>query len=89
MKTMNSIIEKKLQSSLYVCLIIDMWTNRSNSDFVALAASCINFSGERELLIIDMAPMNGPHSAENLKLVVEQMINRIDFNKSKIKGLLK
>ena len=33
-----------------------------------------------------MIPMKGKHTAENIKLCIEEMINQYDFDKTKIDG---
>ena len=41
---------------------------------------------ERKCLTIGMKRMPGSHNAENVKAVIENIINEFEFDKSKIKG---
>ena len=79
-------IEELLKQAYSICLIIDIWTNEPNIDFIALGAFCINSFFERELVILNMMEMPGPYTAEVLKEATEQMINQYEFDKSKIHG---
>ena len=44
-------IEVKLNLASNICLIVDIWTNKTMSDFKALAASCSNSSFEKEIIV--------------------------------------
>ena len=69
-------IQSKLEEAETICLIADIWTNGSNSDFIALVAVLTNSDFEREFLIMDMMRMPGEsHNAENLKVAIEKMVN--------------
>lgn len=60
-----------------------------NVDFIALGASCIYDDFSREILITNMLPMPpGGHCAENIKIAIEQMVNKFKFDKKLIKGKL-
>jgi hypothetical protein len=83
---MYEMLEKKLQNAMTVCLIVDIWTNAVNADFIGLAAVLTNEKLEREVHVINMMRMPGPHCAEVIKSAVEAMVNRFDFDKSRIHG---
>ena len=85
-KTLFLEIENRLDAAYSICLIVDIWTNEPNVDFIALGAFCINSNFERELIIINMMEMPGPHTAEVIKDATEQMVNQFEFDKSKING---
>lgn len=82
----NSIIEKKLQSAVSICLISDIWTNKQMLDFLGLAANLVYKNLEREELVVGLSSMIGRHNAENIKAAIELVINRFQFDKSKISG---
>ena len=67
MKLFFNIDNTKLKEASLVWLITDIWTNKSNVDFIALGASLINEYFEKEILIINMWPMSGTHAIENIK----------------------
>ena len=77
-------IESRLKSADTICLITDIWTNRNNTDFIALGASFTDKYFDRDILVISMIPMKGKHTAENIKICIEEMINQYDFDKTKI-----
>ena len=88
-KNLRSVFSDKLRSAQAVSLIVDLWTNKINKDFIALSAVIINKEWNRELLILDMRRMDGMgHNAENIQRAVEIMVNRYDFDKSKISSNL-
>ena len=68
-------IEKRLQTAEAICLITDTWTNKQNDDFIALCAVITNESFERQIVVIDMLPMEAmSHNAENIKSKIEAMV---------------
>jgi hypothetical protein len=87
MKNLRKCQENKLNNAETISLMTDLWTNRANSDFIAVAASCSNSCFDREIFIIDMVRMEGRHTAENIKKAIEIMINKFEFDKSKISGI--
>ena len=81
-------ISRKLMQAEFICLITDIWTNVSMVDYLALGASIINSAFIKEILIIGMIKMPGVHNAENIKIAIESIINRLDFNKAKISSVV-
>ncbi len=66
----------------------DIWTNSINSDFIGLAAVLTNSTYDREIFVINMMRLSGRHTAENVKIAIEELVNRFKFDKSKINGWL-
>jgi hypothetical protein len=85
MKKICEAIETKLQSAESICLIVDLWCKNSR-DFISLAAVMTNSCHERFICVIDMQRMEANHTAENIKKAIEEMINKKNFDKKKIKG---
>ena len=55
--------------------------------FIGLGAQLINSCFEKELLILGMAELTEGHSAERIKESIENIVNKYNFDKSKVKGL--
>ena len=55
------------------------------TDFIALAALIVDQDWNKEFLILDMKEMEGKHNAENVQNAIEKIVNKFDFDKSKIK----
>ena len=89
LEMMNQNITSKLESSLAISLIGDLWTNHKLADFVAVAVRCTYKSQETECFILDINEMVGKHSAENVKTAIEKNVNKFEFNKKKIIGEFK
>ena len=87
MGILHEAISEKLELAVTICLIVDIWTNMYNIDFIGLGASVSNSNGLRELIVIDFQPMSGKHTAENIGTAIENMLNKFVFNKAKIHGL--
>ena len=79
-------IQSKLRNSQFVFLITDLWTDFQMTDFIALAALIVDQDWNKEFLILDMKEMEGKHNAENVQIAIEKIVNKFDFDKSKIKG---
>lgn len=76
MNILKTIINDKLRSCEYVNLITDIWTNFSTVDYLALGANLINQTFKRDTLMIGMIEMDGRHTAENIKIAIEKIINQ-------------
>ena len=72
-------IDKKLIDAVFVCIIVDIWTNFLNSDFIGLNVEINNPYFEKDILIINMMRMPGSHNSENIKMCVET-INKYTFD---------
>ena len=86
---MKDFIYKKLDEDLTISFITDefyFWTNRIIADFLALAAILVNKFFQHEFLVIGMRSMSGSHTAENIKIVLEEIINSYSFNKNLAHG---
>ena len=81
-----NIVNLKLLEATSISLITDIWTNRANVDFIALGASLTSETFKKEIIIINMMPMVGAHTAENIKKCIEEMINVFEFDKKNIHG---
>ena len=79
-------IGELLVNSESVCLISDIWTNKQMLDFMGLVACTIDSFFQRQFIVIGMCLMPGNHCAENIKKAVEVLVNRYDFDYSKIIG---
>jgi len=76
--------QAKLSSATYICLINVIWSNTNMVAKIGIGASIINSDFERETFIIGLTKMESPHTAENVKLGAEKIINKFRFNKSNI-----
>jgi hypothetical protein len=54
LRSLKTVIENKLNQAFSISLIVDIWVNKTQSDFIALGASIINENMDREILIINM-----------------------------------
>jgi hypothetical protein len=73
----NKKIEEKLKTALSVSIIFDLWSNKMNTPFIGVAAA-------RETIILGTKKIEGTHSAENVKMHLESIVNQFDFNKNTI-----
>ncbi|CAF1064463.1 unnamed protein product, partial [Brachionus calyciflorus] len=58
------------------------------NDFIGLAAMITINNFDKECLVIGFEKMVGPHNAENIKKMIELIVNSYDFDRSKIKGIV-
>lgn len=82
-----SCINEKLNKAKVVSLIADIWSNSALQDFLAVAATITDENFNKECLVIGMIEMDCSHTAENIKSKVEIVMNRFDFDKSKIESI--
>ena len=86
LQKLHSLFTRKLSSAVSIALITDIWTSRSNADFIALGAVICRGDMSKELIIIGLERMKGSHCAENIRSSICEMTNKYDFDKSKIVG---
>jgi hypothetical protein len=84
MKQFHEAILIKLEKSISISLITDIWTNKQLKDFIAVAANIIDEKLNKELLVIGFTRMSGRHCTENVKQGVERIVSKYSFDKSKI-----
>jgi hypothetical protein len=84
MEKMKQAITEKLNKASFVCLIVDLWSSRNGSDFLALVGLLGLKCLDREIIVLDMLRMNDSHTSENIKLTIENIINSYSFDKRKI-----
>jgi hypothetical protein len=76
---------KKLLMAVSVTIIVDIWTNRVNADFLAVGAMITDSKLNSELIVIGMERMKGGHSAENIAETIQSIVNFYDFDKQKLR----
>ena len=87
MQKLFKIIDSKLNRAVAICLVVDMWSNNVNANFIAVVAILTNEYFDREIVVIGMKEMpGGSHTSEIVKQLVENIVNDLSFNKSKING---
>lgn len=84
MKKLKAAQELRLSKCDSLSIVVDLWTNKANIDFIAIAACTIDNFFDREIFVLNMMPIEGAHTAENIKKHIEDMINVFDFDISKI-----
>lgn len=85
--TLKQSLIEQLKRSKSICLIIDLWSNNSNQQFLAVAASIIFNNFHKSIRIIGMIPTNGESNSEKIKECVEMIVNIYEFDKTKIVGV--
>ncbi len=83
---MKKIIDSELSNAKTISLITDIWTNKIMADYLALACIYIDKNYKEKLLVLGLSEMDGSHNAENIKIVIEKIINNYAFDKRKIKS---
>lgn len=79
-------IEEMLKNSASIVIISDIWTSKSMLDFMGIAVNIIYPNFEKETRVIGLELMPGAHNAENIKIAIERIVNKYDFDKSRIYG---
>ena len=80
-------INKIFEQAYSVCLISDIWTNKQMLDFMGIAANIITNQFEKQTIVIGLELMPGSHNAENIKLAIENIVNKYKFNKLILSGM--
>lgn len=81
-------IEEKLQAASYVTLLTDIWSNKALKSYIALGANLVNANFEDELIIISIYKMECTHTADNIKNLIELLVNKYKFDKKKLNGIV-
>jgi hypothetical protein len=80
------IINQKLNVATIFVLIVDIWSNSQMTDFMGLDCMISNEHFEKECFVIGLERMPGSHNAENIKATIESIINKFEFDRTKISG---
>lgn len=85
MKSFHIAIEKMLKDAATISLIIDMWSSKSTTSFMAIGAQCCSNLLTQEFAVISIDDLgNETQSAQMIKGYIEAAINKYSFDKSKI-----
>lgn len=85
-ETLHREIENRLNNAESISIVVNMWNNKMEKDFIAVGAYLMNSSFEDgEIMIIGMKRMKANHTEDYIKNCIETMVNKYDFKKSKIK----
>ncbi len=79
-------IENKLKEAVSVSLILDLWTNNFNTDFMPCAAMLSFKTIEKESLVLGMTPMPCRHTSANINKALLKLLQIYNFNRKKIYG---
>jgi hypothetical protein len=71
-------IQSKLESCSSISVICDIWSNKRNEAYIGIAAN-LSDSFLRQTIILGLMKIDGPHSAENIKIHIEKVLNRYEF----------
>ncbi|RNA43669.1 transposase-like protein, partial [Brachionus plicatilis] len=86
-KKMKKNIEVKLKEAVFICLIVDLWTNPNMVKYLAICASMVYKNFAKELRVIGMERMQFSNS-ESIKEAIEKCVNKYEFDKTKIAGVV-
>jgi len=78
------LIAQKLDKAKTVSLMADLWTSANMSDYIGIAATLTYDLTKKDILVIGFDRMVGTHTAPNIKVAIEKVVNTFDFDKSKI-----
>ena len=87
MAKFHDAVDAKLKKAISICMIVDIWTNRVNADYLAVGARITDYKFNSELIVVGMERMKGGHNAENVAITIESIINSYNFDKNKIHGI--
>jgi len=66
MQLLFKMLENKLKNAAAITIIIDLWVNKAQTDFIAIGAAITNKSFEREIIVLNMMRMTERHTAEHV-----------------------
>ena len=79
-------IDFKCKSAEAITLIPDGWVDNLNTEYLGLGAQLTNDCFEKEVIVLGFIEVIGGHCAENIKAAIETIVNKYEFDKSKVKG---
>ena len=86
--TLQEAINERLRVARSITLIADIWTSKTNNDFLGLAGMLVYANARKEPVVLGMERMPGKHNAENIKSAIESVISNYTFNTSKITAVV-
>jgi hypothetical protein len=89
MTKLHKRIESKLQLAVNVVLIADCWSNKQMLSFIGVAVNIAYENFTNECVVIGFELMTGKNDHMAIKSGIEKVLNKYDFDKSKVTGTLK
>ena len=86
LKEVYKVLNEMLVDADNITLISDIWSSRTLYDFMGVDVSTINDNFVGEISVIGMTLTPGNHCAEMIKKAIEKVVNRFDFDSSKLIG---
>lgn len=77
-------LNDKLNKATNIVLIVDLWSNKQMTGFCGLAAMVTYENFEKECFVIGLKRVHGRHDAENLKSLIESIVDEYGFDKAKL-----
>jgi len=73
-----------LQKAVYITIIVDLWVSAQMTDYGAVAVELIFEDFSKKVFVIGIERMEGAHTAEGVRDLIQKIINQYNFDKSKI-----
>ena len=84
LEKVNNLIELKLKKAVYITVIVDLWDSAQMKDYGAVAVEIIFEDFSKKVFVIGIERMEGAHTAEGVRDLIQKIINQYNFDKSKI-----
>ena len=81
-------IDLILENAVSIVLISDIWTSKFMLDFMGVAAIVIFSDFTKKTLVLGLDLMPGNHTAENIKVAIENIVNKYEYNKGILHGII-
>jgi hypothetical protein len=84
LEKVNNLIELKLKKAVYITVIVDLWDSAQIKDYGAVAVRIIFEDFSKKVFVTGIERMEGAHTAEGERDLIQKIINQYNFDKSKI-----
>ena len=88
MKQVKNGLKDKLNRAKSITMITDLWSNKQMIPFLGLAVSCTFENLEQQNYVIGLKRIYGKHNAENIKVLIEEILSEYEFDYSNIVGII-
>ena len=86
MDKLHAQIDFKCKSAEAITLFPDSWVDNLNTEYLGLGTRLTNDCFEKKVISLGFIEVIGGHCSENIKAAIETIVNKYEFDKSKVKG---
>ena len=80
MTKINDKIETVLNDVDYLCITVDVWTDRRGRSYIGITGHFLDLSWIPQALLLNFSRLKGPHTGENIRSVTIEILENLNVS---------